>query len=74
MEQEVQFRKIYAGFINGKAIPTYRGQHARLTCKTEMIEMKNHTKLTNYKKEWIEVKNNSRKGRFLKQDQFGKTK
>jgi hypothetical protein len=29
MEQEVQFRKIYAGFVNGIAIPTDQVQHAR---------------------------------------------
>ena len=74
MEQEGQFRKIYAGFVNGIiAIPTEQVQHARLNDKTETIEIANHLKSTN-EKEWIEVKNKSKKVRFVKQDQFGKTK
>jgi len=73
MEQEGQFRKIYAGFVNGIAIPTEQVQHARLNDKTEMIGIANRMKSTN-EKEWIEVKNKSKKVRFVKQDQFGKTK
>lgn len=73
MEQEGQFRKIYAGFVNGIAIPTEQVQHARLNDKTEMIGIANCMNLTN-EKEWIEVKNKSKKVRFVKQDQFGKTK
>jgi hypothetical protein len=72
MLQEGQFRKIYAGFVNGIAIPTDQVQHARLTHKTETIGIANHMKSTN-EKEWIEVKNKSKKARFVKQDQFGKT-
>ena len=73
MEQEGQFRKIYAGFVNGIAIPTEQVQHARLNDKTETIGIANRMKSTN-EKEWIEVKNKSKKVRFVKQDQFGKTK
>ena len=46
MEQG-QFRKIYAGFINGIAIPTDQVQH--VTCKTETIGITNHMKSTNEK-------------------------
>ena len=67
------FRKLYAGFINGIAIPTDRVQDARLTRKTEMIGISNCKKSTNEKK-WIEAKNKSKKVRLMKQDQFGKTK
>ena len=63
-------RKIYAGFVNGIAIPTDGVREARLTCKTETIGIKNYTKLAN-EKEWFEVKNKSKKVRFMKQDQFG---
>ena len=73
MEQEGQFRKIYAGFVNGIAIPTEQVQHARLNDQTETIGIANRIKATN-EKEWIEVKNKSKKVRFVKQDQFGKTK
>ena len=73
MEQEGQFRKIYAGFVNGIAIPTEQVQHARLNDQTETIGIANRMKSTN-EKEWIEVKNKSKKVRFVKQDQFGKTK
>ena len=73
MEQEGQFRKIYAGFVNGIAIPTEQVQHARLNDKTETIGIANRMKSTN-EKEWIEVKNKSKKVRFMKRDQFGKTK
>jgi len=75
MEQQVQFRKIYAGFVHGLAILTVGVQHARSTCKTEtMIGIKNCMKSTN-EKVWIEAKNKkSKKVRFMKQDQFDKTK
>ena len=59
-EQEGQFRKIYAGLVNGVAIPSDGVQHARFTCKTEIIGIKNPTKSTN-EKEWIEVKKSPRK-------------
>ena len=73
MEQEGQFRKIYVGFVNGIAVPTDQVQHARLTDETEMIGIANPMKSTN-EKEWIEVKNKSKKVKFVKQDQFGKIK
>jgi hypothetical protein len=73
MDHKDQFRKIYAGFVNGIAIPTEQVQHARLNDKTETIGIGNCMKSTN-EKEWIEVKNKSKKVRFVKQDQFGKTK
>lgn len=47
MEQGGQFRKIYAGFVNGIAIPTDQVQH--VTWKTEMIGITNHMKSTNEK-------------------------
>ena len=66
-------RKIYAGFVNGIAIPTDGVREARLTCKTQTIGIKNFTKSTN-QKVWIEVKSKCKKVRFMKQDQFGKIK
>ena len=74
IEQEGQFRKIYAGLVNGIAIPSDGVQHARLTCQTEIIRIKNPTSKSTNEKEWIEVKTKSKKERFVKQDQFGKTK
>ncbi len=75
MEQQVQFRKIYAGFVHEIAILTVGIQQARLTHKTEtIIGIKNCMKSTN-EKEWIEAMNKkSKKVRLMKQDQFRKTK
>ena len=60
------------GFVNGIAIPTDGFQHSRLTCKTEIIGIKNPTKSTN-EKEWIEVKNKSKKpSNLARLKEFGK--
>ena len=39
MEKEGQFRKIFAGFIDGKAIPADQVQHARLTDRMRRLEL-----------------------------------
>jgi hypothetical protein len=49
MEQEGQLRKIYAGFVNGIAIPTDQVQYARLTDKTETIGIANRMNSTKRK-------------------------
>ena len=69
---EGQFRKIYG--IRKWNSNSYRRSSptARLTHKTETIGITNLMKSTN-EKEWIEVMNKSKKVRFMKQDQFGKT-